>query len=152
MTATKITRTGYFYKYTCSNRLINLCVLRDACHMNYYYFASSGIFLHQGCRTQTKETKSLVILMSMSSKQDSIPHLPWNVIHCHTCSSFIFAILFLTKLRHISIQKVDFDNPDYARFPKFKEVKGFQAIVGPGDVLYLPMYWWGMQYSTTFPF
>ena len=78
------------------------------------------------------------------ANKDSIPHLPWNVIHCHTCSSFIFAILFLTKLHHISIQKVDFDNPDYARFPKFKEVKGFQAIVGPGDVLYLPMYWWGM--------
>ena len=121
-------------------------------HAMNYYFASLGIFLHQGRRTQTKETKSLVILMSMSSKQDSIPHLPWNVIHCHTCSSFIFAILFLTKLHHISIQKVDFDNPDYARFPKFKEVKGFQAIVGPGDVLYLPMYWWGMQYSTMFPF
>lgn len=106
-----------------------------------YYFASLGIFLRQGRRTQTKETESLVILMSMSSKQDSIPHLPLNVIHCHTCSSFIFAILFLTKLHHILIQKVDFDNPDYARFPKFKEVKGFQAIVGPGDVLYLPMYW-----------
>ena len=121
-------------------------------HAMNYYFASLGIFLRQGRRTQTKETKSLVILMSMSSKQDSIPHLPWNVIHCHTCSSFIFAILFLTKLYHISIQKVDFDNPDYARFPKFKEVKGFQAIVGPGDVLYLPMYWWGMQYSTMFPF
>lgn len=37
--------------------------------------------------------------------------------------------------------QVDFDNPDYKRFPKFKDVKGYETVVGPGDVLFLPMYW-----------
>nr|CAI5821854.1 unnamed protein product [Callosobruchus analis] len=37
---------------------------------------------------------------------------------------------------------VDFDNPDYTKFPKFKHVKGFETVVGPGDVLYIPIYWW----------
>lgn len=37
--------------------------------------------------------------------------------------------------------QVDFDNPDYERFPKLRDVKGFEVIVGPGDVLYIPMYW-----------
>lgn len=38
--------------------------------------------------------------------------------------------------------QVDFDNPDYKRFPKFKDVKGYETVVGPSDVLFLPMYWW----------
>jgi len=36
---------------------------------------------------------------------------------------------------------VDFDNPDYIKFPKFKEACGYEVIVGPEDVLYIPMYW-----------
>jgi len=27
------------------------------------------------------------------------------------------------------------------RFPKLREAKGFEAVVSPGDVLYIPMYW-----------
>ncbi|XP_076440326.1 hypoxia-inducible factor 1-alpha inhibitor-like isoform X2 [Babylonia areolata] len=38
--------------------------------------------------------------------------------------------------------QVDFDNPDFERFPRLKELKGKEAILGPGDVLYLPVYWW----------
>ncbi|XP_035461571.2 hypoxia-inducible factor 1-alpha inhibitor isoform X2 [Scophthalmus maximus] len=38
--------------------------------------------------------------------------------------------------------QVDFDNPDYERFPNFRNVVGYEAVVGPGDVLYIPMYWW----------
>lgn len=37
---------------------------------------------------------------------------------------------------------VDFDRPDNVRFPKFREAKGFQTVIGPGEVLYIPMYWW----------
>ncbi|KAG8000143.1 Hypoxia-inducible factor 1-alpha inhibitor [Nibea albiflora] len=38
--------------------------------------------------------------------------------------------------------QVSFDNPDYEKFPNFKNVVGYEAVVGPGDVLYIPMYWW----------
>lgn len=37
---------------------------------------------------------------------------------------------------------VDFDRPDYSKFPKFKEAKGVETILGPGEVLYIPVYWW----------
>lgn len=37
---------------------------------------------------------------------------------------------------------VDFDNPDHVRFPKFKELKGWETVIGPGEVLYIPIYWW----------
>ncbi|XP_068022232.1 hypoxia-inducible factor 1-alpha inhibitor [Melanerpes formicivorus] len=38
--------------------------------------------------------------------------------------------------------QVDFDNPDYEKFPNFRSVVGYETVVGPGDVLYIPMYWW----------
>jgi mannose-6-phosphate isomerase-like protein (cupin superfamily) len=34
------------------------------------------------------------------------------------------------------------DYPDLARFPNFKDLKGVEAIVNPGEILYIPMYWW----------
>ena len=37
--------------------------------------------------------------------------------------------------------QVDLENPNYELFPKFKEVSGYEIVVGPGDVLYIPMYW-----------
>jgi len=37
--------------------------------------------------------------------------------------------------------QVDIDNPDLIRFPKFSAAKGVETIVEPGDVLYLPPYW-----------
>jgi hypoxia-inducible factor 1-alpha inhibitor (HIF hydroxylase) len=37
--------------------------------------------------------------------------------------------------------QIDIENPDYNRFPKFRQAKCVQGIVHPGDVLYLPPYW-----------
>ncbi|KAK5640654.1 hypothetical protein RI129_011465 [Pyrocoelia pectoralis] len=37
---------------------------------------------------------------------------------------------------------VDFDRPDNVTFPKFREARGFETVIGPGEVLYIPMYWW----------
>ena len=51
----KITRTGYFYKYTCSDGSIDLCVLQDTYHD---WFCIFGDFY--STRTQDAEvTKSL---------------------------------------------------------------------------------------------
>ena len=33
------------------------------------------------------------------------------------------------------------DNPDYEKYPKLKSIKGYETVVEPGDVLYIPMYW-----------
>lgn len=43
--------------------------------------------------------------------------------------------------------QVDFDNPDYERFPAFKDARGVEAILRPGDVLYIPRCWWHMVHS-----
>lgn len=56
----------------------------------------------------------------------------WNI--------FYFVVIFL-KLFPMCYQ-VDLDNPDFEKFPKLSSIKGHEAIVEPGDVLYIPMYWY----------
>ncbi|XP_076041763.1 hypoxia-inducible factor 1-alpha inhibitor-like [Oratosquilla oratoria] len=43
---------------------------------------------------------------------------------------------------HDRQSQVDFDNPDFERFSRLNEVRAVEAVVGPMDVLYIPMYWW----------
>ncbi|KJE91396.1 hypoxia-inducible factor 1 [Capsaspora owczarzaki ATCC 30864] len=45
--------------------------------------------------------------------------------------------------------QVDFDNPDLARFPRFSELHGWECILEPGEVLYIPAYWWHHVESLT---
>ena len=48
ITATEITWMGYFYKYTCSDQCIDLCILQDACHEWNIKFCFFGDFYAWG--------------------------------------------------------------------------------------------------------
>jgi hypothetical protein len=37
---------------------------------------------------------------------------------------------------------IDIDNPDFDRFPAFRDVSVLDAVVAPGDLLLLPIGWW----------
>ena len=37
---------------------------------------------------------------------------------------------------------IDFRNPDLARFPLYRHAKLFHTTLEPGDVLYIPPFWW----------
>jgi hypothetical protein len=37
--------------------------------------------------------------------------------------------------------EVNIADPDYEKFPLFKNVQPYEVIVGPGDVLFIPAYW-----------
>lgn len=43
-----------------------------------------------------------------------------------------------------TISMVDFDRPDYQRYPRFRlaEAAAFEAVLGPGDAIYIPYMWW----------
>lgn len=38
--------------------------------------------------------------------------------------------------------RVDFDNPDYEKYPRFKDVNIIDIILEPGEVMFLPVGWW----------
>ena len=38
--------------------------------------------------------------------------------------------------------QVDIDAPDGSRFPKFSCLRYFDAVLEPGDMLYIPPKWW----------
>jgi hypothetical protein len=37
---------------------------------------------------------------------------------------------------------IDIDQPDYARYPLFRDVKVLDVIVEPGETIFLPLAWW----------
>ncbi|WP_179415714.1 cupin-like domain-containing protein [Mucilaginibacter sp. E4BP6] len=40
------------------------------------------------------------------------------------------------------ISKVNIENVDHEKYPLFREAKKYELILLPGDLLYLPAYWW----------
>lgn len=38
--------------------------------------------------------------------------------------------------------QVDFDKPDFDWFPRFREIRGMEVALEPGEVLYIPNLWW----------
>ena len=56
---------GYFYKYTCSDQSIDLCILRDACHELFCIF---GDFYTTG-------TQDAEVTKSLSSKMILFVHI-----------------------------------------------------------------------------
>lgn len=43
--------------------------------------------------------------------------------------------------------QVDIDNPDLNRFPGFVKAQGWECFLRPGDLLFLPMWWWHQVYT-----
>lgn len=41
-----------------------------------------------------------------------------------------------------SYYEVDYENPDYERFPALKNLEGVEVILEHGDILYIPPGWW----------
>lgn len=58
---------------------------------------------------------------------------------------------YLYKVPHalIAREDIDFDNPDYEKFPALKQAKGFITNLEHGEMLYMPEgYWHYMKYLT----
>lgn len=44
--------------------------------------------------------------------------------------------------RSESFSRVDLKRPDFKRFPRLADVEYWEAVVWPGDLLFMPAYWW----------
>ena len=80
-----------------------------------------------------------------------------NILHFHFQGKkrcVLFApdqTKYLYKVPHalISREDIDFDNPDFEKFPALKQAKGYVADLSHGEMLYMPEgYWHYMKYVT----
>ena len=56
-------------------------------------------------------------------------------------SSQLESLYLPSGLPSSNISRVNIVEPDYERFPRFREATPFEGTVGPGDVLFLPRRW-----------
>lgn len=80
-----------------------------------------------------------------------------NILHFHFHGEkqcMIFApnqSKYMYKVPHalISREDIDFDNPDYEKFPALKNAEGYITNLKHGEMLYMPEgYWHYMKYLT----
>ena len=80
-----------------------------------------------------------------------------NILHIHFHGKkrcILFApdqtnYLYKVPYSLIAREDIDFDNPDFQKFPKLKEAKGFVCELNHGETLYMPEgYWHYMKYVT----
>ncbi|APG60577.1 cupin-like domain-containing protein [Christiangramia salexigens] len=49
----------------------------------------------------------------------------------------------------VSMEIINMDEPDFEKYPALAKAKGFEAILGHGDALYIPSKWWHyVKYET----
>ena len=44
---------------------------------------------------------------------------------------------------------IDPQQPDLDKFPRFKEISGLEAKLQPGDILFIPAFWWHQARTIT---
>ena len=54
--------------------------------------------------------------------------------------------------QRVSLLQVDIDAPDLEQFPKFADLKHWDCILEPGDMLFIPNKWWHYVKSLTVSF
>ncbi len=76
-----------------------------------------------------------------------------NVLHTHFGGKKRVILIgpayskLLYRLPFNTYSLINFDNPDYDKFPALKYVKGYEVILEPGDTIFMPSgYWHYMTY------
>ena len=50
-----------------------------------------------------------------------------------------------SPIAHFS--RVNLDDPDLVKFPRFQNARPLECTVEPGDILFIPVFWWHQVYS-----
>ncbi len=53
------------------------------------------------------------------------------------------------RLGHVNYSPVDIEEPDYARFPRYKGATPLEVTIEPGEMLFIPVRWWHHARSLT---
>lgn len=57
------------------------------------------------------------------------------------------ARLYPFRSKAYNMSQVNIDEPDEVRFPKLADAQPYHVEIGPGDMLYIPPFWWHQVYS-----
>jgi hypothetical protein len=49
--------------------------------------------------------------------------------------------------RAMHFSRVEIENPDYARFPRFRDAQAYESVIEPGEMLFIPIHWWHQVFS-----
>lgn len=60
-------------------------------------------------------------------------------------TSLLYPFPKTSPIAHFS--RVKLDDPDPVKFPRFQRAKPLECIVEPGDILFIPTFWWHQVYS-----
>lgn len=60
-------------------------------------------------------------------------------------TSFLYPFPAHSKIPHMS--RLNLDQPDAKKFPKFQKAKYTECILEPGEMLFIPAFWWHQVYS-----
>ena len=62
----------------------------------------------------------------------------YDVIYALSSNMLMYSSYIISLNRH---SKIDWSEPDYDKYPSFATAKSNEAVMRPGDVLYLPTNW-----------
>lgn len=114
---------------------------RDIGRLEFY----PNWFSHLPRKLATKVYNWKAVLLSPRGAVYNLHHDEWAV---HACVLQFegrkkFVLYPPDQGRSLYFGQVDPDAPDLAKFPDFARAEGrIEAIVGPGDVIFSPSYWW----------
>lgn len=60
-------------------------------------------------------------------------------------TSSLYPFPATSKIPHMS--QINIEKPDLDKFPNFQKAKYFECIVKPGEILFIPAFWWHQVYS-----
>ena len=60
-------------------------------------------------------------------------------------TSFLYPFPAHSKTPHLS--QINIDETDIDKFPKFSKAKYIECVLEPGEMLFIPVYWWHQVYS-----
>ena len=60
-------------------------------------------------------------------------------------TNFLYPFPAYSKIARLS--QIDIDRPDFKKFPKFQKAKFSECVLEPGEMLFIPAFWWHQVYS-----
>ena len=100
---------------------------------------------YENALVMVKGSKQFIVYDPRNNYQLYEGHIPearFSVTKSDTNLPYTLKRSGLQESTSLVMSPVDILNPNYERFPNFKSARPMNCTVGPGQMLFLPSYWW----------